>query len=308
MTNKLLGPTSALGRAMELQIHRPWKILHQADWIAALLSGRFDVSDENNALKTGYDPIARRWPDWIAACGMDPRLLPSVVPVGARIGACRTAFAHDLGLPAGAIVVAGTTDGCAAFLATGAREPGEGVTSLGSTLVLKLMSARPVFAPEFGVYSHRIGDAWLAGGASNTGGAALQQFFTPERIAALEPRLRPDQPTGLDYYPLPAKGERFPVSDADFAPRVTPRPADDAIFLQGLLEGIAEVEALGYRRLMETGAPRLVSLRTVGGGAGNSAWSRIRANTLGVELKPARSEAAAAGVARLALQAMAERP
>ena len=39
------------------------RVLHQADWIAGLLSGRFDCSDENNALKTGYDVFARRWPD-----------------------------------------------------------------------------------------------------------------------------------------------------------------------------------------------------------------------------------------------------
>ena len=36
------------------------------------------------------------------------------------------------------VVVAGSTDGCAAFLATGADKPGHAVTSLGSTLVLKI--------------------------------------------------------------------------------------------------------------------------------------------------------------------------
>ena len=40
------------------------------------------------------------------------------------------------------------------------------------------------------------------GGASNTGGAVLRHFFDDEQIAALTPRLRPDVPAGLDYYPL----------------------------------------------------------------------------------------------------------
>ena len=75
-------------------------------------------------------------------------------------------------------VVAGTTDGCAAFLASGASEAGDGVTSLGTTLTLKLLSATPVFAPQFGVYSHRIGDQWLAGGASNSGGGVLASLFS----------------------------------------------------------------------------------------------------------------------------------
>ena len=30
-----------------------------------------------------------------------------------------------------------------------------------TTLTLKLLSAAPVFAPDFGIYSHRIGEQWL---------------------------------------------------------------------------------------------------------------------------------------------------
>ncbi len=298
------GASSALGRAMEMQVLRPHRILHQADWLAGQLSGRFDISDENNALKTGYDPVARRWPQWIAAAGMDVSLLPDVVPAGTAIGRCQGPHARTLGLPAGALVVTGTTDGCAAFLATGADQPGDGVTSLGSTLVLKLLCDKPLFAPEYGIYSHRIGDVWLAGGASNTGGAALLQHFTVEEMRALEPQLAPDRATGLDYYPLPGAGERFPVNDPAVASRVTPCPADRAVFLQGLLEGIANVEALGYQRLAEIGAPPLSSLRTVGGGAGNKVWTEIRRRRVPAPFLAARSEAAAAGVARLALKAM----
>jgi D-ribulokinase len=40
-------------------------------------------------------------------------------------------------------------------------------------------------------------------------------------------------------------------------PRDTPRPDDDAEFLHGLLEGIAGIEAMAYRRLAELGAPGL---------------------------------------------------
>lgn len=298
------GASSALGRALEMQTLQPHRILHQADWIAGHLSGRFDVSDENNALKTGYDPIARAWPEWIADTGMDMTMLPRVVAAGALTGHCITVTAQALGLPKAALVVAGTTDGCAAFLATGADKPGDGVTSLGSTLVLKLLSYMPVFAPQFGIYSHRIGDIWLAGGASNTGGAALLQHFTADRMKALEPELRPERDLGLEYYPLPGRGERFPVNNPQLAARVTPRPAEDADFLQGLLEGIAAVEALGYQRLAEIGGPKLISLRTVGGGATNAAWAQIRQRKLSVPFLPALSEAAAAGVARLALTAM----
>ena len=52
---------------------------------------------------------------------------------------------------------------------------GDAVTSLGSTLALKMLSATPVDDDTRGVYSHRLGDLWLAGGASNVGCAVLRE-------------------------------------------------------------------------------------------------------------------------------------
>ncbi len=292
-----LGSTSPLARAMDLKGKR---IIHQADWILGRLSGIYDVTDENNALKSGYDPLSRRWPDWIRETGFNPGLFPRVVPAGTRVGTIEAGIASALGLPSDTAIVAGTTDGCAAFLASGASAPGDGVTSLGTTLTLKLLSDMPVFAPNFGIYSHRIGDQWLAGGASNTGGAAIGKHFSKEDLARLTPLLDPDHPTGLDYYPLPKPGERFPINDPTFPPRLEPRPADDRIFLQGILESIARIEAEAYVKLGELGCSRLVSIRTAGGGASNPAWTKIRLKALGVPERPSLSEHAAVGTARLA--------
>ena len=177
-------------------------------------------------------------------------------------------------LPDETAIIAGTTDGCAAFLASGASEPGDGVTSLGTTLTLKLLSAAPVFAPQYGIYSHRIGDTWLAGGASNSGGQAIMAHFSRDEIERLTPLIDPDKPTGLDYYPLARPGERFPINDPALAPRLEPRPAEPRRFLQAMLEGIANIEALGYRRLAELGANPLATIRTVGGGAVNETWTQ----------------------------------
>ncbi len=295
-----LGATSPLARAMAMRTLKPAMILHQADWIAGRLSGRFGVSDENNALKTGYDPLRRHWPGWIAATGFDVSLLPEVVPAGTPVGTIRPEAARAFGLPADTAIVAGTTDGCAAFLASGAAAPGDGVTSLGTTLTLKLLSAHPVFAPDYGIYSHRIGEQWLAGGASNTGGAALARHFSRDDIVRLTPLVEPGRPTGLDYYPLPRPGERFPVNDPALEPRFAPRPADDRVFFQAILEGIARIEASAYARLAELGATPLATIRSAGGGAANEAWTAIRLAALGVPARPSSSEHAAVGTARLA--------
>jgi sugar (pentulose or hexulose) kinase len=300
-----VGAASPLAKLLAMQgVPGTARLSHQADWIAAQLGAPFGISDENNALKTGYDPVQRCWPGWLRDLGIRVALLPQVVEPGTPIGTIDAALATRFGLPADVGIAAGTTDGCAAFLATGADLVGEAVTSLGSTLTLKQLCDRPIFAPEYGVYSHRLGDRWLAGGASNSGGAALARHFTPDALAALSARIDPALESGLDYYPLPSPGERFPFADPYLAPRETPRPADDARFLHGLLEGIARIEALGYRRLAELGGPTLAAVRTVGTGARNTTWRDIRRRVLGVDLMPAKSEEAAVGVAMLALKAI----
>jgi sugar (pentulose or hexulose) kinase len=279
-------------------------IVHQADWINGCLGATDWQTDENNALKTGYDPVSRCWPDWLRGFGLSPGLLPEVVSVGTPIGHVSGQAALALGLPEGITIAAGTTDGCATFLASGATLPGEASTALGSTIVLKLLSDRPIFAPALGIYSHRLGDTWLAGGASNCGGKTLLQFFTPDQLSTLEASLEPSKPTGTDFYPLPSVGERFPVSDPNLAPRLTPRPTDDAVFLQGIYEAFARVEQTGFAKLAELGGPTLRSIRHAGGGSKSAAWMSLRAKSLGVPLAPTWCEEAAAGAARLAWRSL----
>lgn len=295
------GSGSALARLLHLQarVHGARHALHQADWIAGGLCEDFGWSDENNCLKLGYDPVVRRWPDWVMRCGADAALLPRVVRAGTPLGTLRSREILELGYAPTLRVVAGTTDGVAAFLAAGGTEIGDAVTSLGSTLVLKVLSPVPVSAPRYGIYSHPCGELWLAGGASNSGGAVLLQHFTVARMEELSAHMAP-APTGLDYYPLPGPGERFPYDDPELAPRLSPRPADDALFLQAMFEGMARIEALGYRRLTALGAPAPRRLMTVGGGARNAAWTRIREREIGLNSTPPRSEDAAYGTALIA--------
>jgi sugar (pentulose or hexulose) kinase len=300
------GANSGLARAAYLS-RQPGvaSLMHQADWLLLQLGLARPSSDENNALKTGYDPNTESWPSWIAAAGMDIGLLPEVRRAGvplAPIGLVgkRWNLSPDCRLHAG------TTDGCASFLATGAQAIGDAVTALGSTLVLKLVSGTPVNAPQFGVYSHRVGDLWLVGGASNTGGAVIKALIGDDRIEQLTERMDAHTPTQLNYYPLLVPGERFPINDPVFQPRLAPRPADDAIFFQAILEGITEVERLGYERLAALGAPSLRSIRTVGGGAKNPVWTAMRQREMAVEFLAPHSREAAVGTAFLVLSNMAK--
>jgi sugar (pentulose or hexulose) kinase len=272
--------------------------LHQADWLTALLSGRPGITDYHNALKTGYDVESLRWPDWVSALP-HAHLLPDVVAPGTDLGTIRPDLAARFGISPHCRIHAGTTDSTAAFIASGVTEPGVGVTSLGTTLVLKQLSERRIEAPEYGVYSHRYGGLWLAGGASNAGAGILKRYFDEQRLAELSAFIDPMQDSPLDYYPLAGPGERFPVADPQLPPRLQPRPASDTAFLQGLLQGLARIEAAGYARLEELGATPLRAVVTNGGGARNETWRKLRERLLGVPVGTAAQAEAAYGAARL---------
>ncbi len=275
--------------------------LHQADWLAALLHGQLGVSDYHNALKLGYDVVNLRYPDWLSATSFFP-LLPQVLTPGQPVAVVLPAVAQQLGLSSGCLVCTGTTDSIAAFAAAGAHQPGQAVTSLGSTLVLKLLSEQPIDQAQYGIYSHRWGDLWLVGGASNTGGAVLRHFFSDQELADLSQVIDPQLSTDLDYYPLLRPGERFPVNDPELPPCITPRPTQDVEFLAGLLTGMARIEAQGYKLLQKLGAHPLTAVYSAGGGAKNLVWQEIRQRQLQVPMLTARHQDAAYGTALIAQQ------
>lgn len=285
--------------------HQTGRPVSQADWFVYRLTGRH-VSDSNNALKWGFDPVAERWPT-----ALNERFggqLPEVQRAGTAVGPLNDDWCRRWSLPAGVQLAAGTTDSMAALWASGASDEGDGVTSLGSTLALKLISDRPIADAASGVYSHRFGERFAVSGASNTGGRVLAAHFTPEEIERLSCEIEPERPDTLGYWPLAGRGERFPVVAPDMGPRLTPRPADPGAFLAGLLRGIARIEALGYRRFAKLGGSPLRRVLSSGGGAHNAVFRAIRARALGVPVAVAEHTEAAIGAARLAAMAVEDNP
>uniref|UniRef100_A0A2N9G486 D-ribulose kinase n=1 Tax=Fagus sylvatica TaxID=28930 RepID=A0A2N9G486_FAGSY len=277
-------------------------LLHQADWLLWLLHGNLGVTDYNNALKVGYDPELDSYPPWLLSQPYS-QLLPSVKDPGTPIGVLKEDIRTQYGFPKDCVVCTGTTDSIAAFLAARATKPGKAVTSLGSTLAIKLLSTSRVDDARYGVYSHRLDDRWLVGGASNTGGAVLRQIFTDEQLENLSEQINPMKTSPLDYYPLPTVGERFPVADPKKVPRLHPRPESDDEYLHGIFESIARIEAKAYSLLKDLGATQVEEVFTAGGGAKNEKWMKIRERVLGLPVSRAIQTEAAYGAALLALKA-----
>jgi len=306
--------SSSLARALQLleqadqQAHGAGTQLllrHQADWLMGQLLGHWRWGEATNNLRLGW--LQGEHPGWAGAIGQQPWStgLPEVIDCGTVAGCLHPTAAAALALPTSARVVAGCTDASAAVLAAEAA-PGDGMTVLGTTLALKQWVQAPIHAA--GISCQRLAGRWLVGGASNAGGGVLRSIFDDAQLRELSRQINPSRPSGLHLRPLPGVGERFPVDDPQLEPVLEPRPVSDALYLQGLLEGLATIEAAGWQRLQQLGAPPVTRVISLGGGARNPQWRAIRQQALGVPVLNRPQLNAATGMARLAAQALQHRP
>lgn len=283
-------PSWALAKALWLARRHPPRhgvtLVHQADFVNRGLLGGPVATDSSHALKSGYDLVAEDWPAGVfSALGLDPALFPEVVRPGAVLGAVCAAAAEQTGIPAGTPVVAGMTDGCASQIGSGALRMGRWNSVLGTTLVLKGVTAEPIRDPAGVMYSHRSPDgSWLPGGASSVGGGALPSV-TATDLAALDRRAAAWEPSSAVAYPLVSRGERFPFLAPDATGFMLGDPADEADRHAALLQGVALIERLALAYVALLGAPIDGPLTFTGGAARSAYWSRLRADVLG---RPAR--------------------
>jgi D-ribulokinase len=279
------------------------RLAHQADHVGARLAGHPVATDWSHALKTGYDLLGGAWPATVlAALGVDPALLPPVVPPGERVAVVAPAAAEAAGIPAGTPVVAGMTDGCAAQVASAALAPGQWCSALGTTLVLKGSTAELLRDPSGAVYCHRNPDGgWLPGGASSTGAGVLARDLAGEDLDVLTGRARTRGVPGGATYPLAGRGERFPflADDAEGFDLGAPPDADAATRLQRVAHGVAYVERLAFDVLAGLGA-EVTSLVATGGASRNDWWTQLRADVLQLPVAVPEQADSALGSAVLA--------
>ena len=289
--------SGSLARALRLiEQHGETVLLrHQADWVTGWLLQDWRWGEEGNNLRLGWHLQDQRWPQGMLGSSWH-HALPQVRASGSILGTINPEVASSLGLSNEVSIVAGTTDSNAAVLAA---DPGDndGVTVLGTTLVMKRFTDQPLKGA--GITSHRVGGRWLCGGASNSGGGVLQQQFPGIDLAELSRQIDPERSSGLNYRPLPDIGERFPQDDPFCEPVLTPRPVSDVRHLHGLLEGMARIESEGWAKLTALGALPPQRVISIGGGARNPQWRRIRERVLGCPVVSSQAPPAE-GVARLA--------
>ncbi|OEV31173.1 hypothetical protein AN219_06555 [Streptomyces nanshensis] len=281
------------------------RLTHQNDFVNRRLTGHATPTDSSHALKSGFDLTEDDWPwEVLDALAVPTEVLPDVVAPGTTLGLVCDAASERTGLPAGARVTAGMTDGCAAQLAVGATGAGDVNSVLGTTVVVKGVSPHLPRDPDGAVYAHRSPTGlWLPGGASSAGGRALETVFPSGRFAALDAAAEQHGPAGTVAYPLPGTGERFPFAAPAAHGFLLENPGarlDETEHYRALLEGVAFVERLALDRLDLLGVPTGGGLTLGGGGSGSRVWSALRADVLGRSARVTREHGSAFGMALLA--------
>ncbi|MCG8383527.1 MAG: hypothetical protein MJA28_15135 [Gammaproteobacteria bacterium] len=281
------GDSSSLFKLLELldasdgQSVRP---MHQSEWLTAKLSGQNGICNEHQATRLGYDPVKQRWPRWLDKLTQGQAVLPQVVIPGTPMGTLTPAFAQKLSLPVHVQIVAGTTSETAEFLSTGLHDTPRAITRFNPFLTLQNMASMPVFSSEHGVYSHRLGSRWLVHATSHTGMTAVYHYLPEADVNARLDQVKANPLLNLDLYPLVEAGEQFPIRNPRMRAVVNPRPDDNTIFLQALLEALADAEHDGYWLLQRLGSRPPEQVYTFESGPDQGAWLKIREQKMKTEL------------------------
>ena len=293
--------SGSVGRALRLISLYGENILlrHQADWISGWILNNWELGEEGNNLRMGWEISNRSWPISFNKSKLI-NCLPKIVSSGHIMGDICNQNANELNLPKSLKIIAGTTDSNAGVLATFPNKL-DGITILGSTIVIKKFVNKPLSGK--GISNHKLLGNWLCGGASNAGAAILLDLFNLEYIKELSKQINPNKSTGLDLIPLSKQGERFPIDDPDLQPKLEPRPVSDSLYLHAIFEGLAKIEARGWKKLEELGADLPKQIITIGGGAKNITWKKIREREIGIPIKIC-NRPPAAGVASIALKSL----
>jgi sugar (pentulose or hexulose) kinase len=275
-------------------------LLHPADWLTGKLTGQWGVGDYSNALKLGYDQEKTEWNAAVGLADIPASMLPRIVAPGDQVGVVSARASEETGLTAGTPVLAGATDGLASLIGSGASQAGHANTTLGTTLVWKVLTpTKPRLGP--GMYCHYLpSNLWAPGAASNTGPGSLQFDEQGASPAEMDRSAAAHLPTSVQCYLLGERGERFPFLNPWAKSFFEGSPASPSDGYAAQLQSLACVERWGYERLEACGVTVGREVFSAGSAAASPVLSQLRANVLGRTVVRGANPTASFGAAILA--------
>jgi len=280
------------------------------DYIRLRLTRQIATDPSDAASTLLFDVANRRWSDeMVQLVGLEPGLLPRVVPSHEPCGTVTRHASRDTGIPVGTPVVAGGGDQPVSALGNGVIAPGALVVTVGTGGQLFSVLEAPSYDPQLRTHTfcHVVPGRWFAMGAMLSAGLSLRwlrdnvfQGTDYEALGAAAAEVEPGA-EGLLFLPY-LLGERTPHMDAD-ARGVFFGLAlrhDHRHMVRAVMEGVAFALRDGLEVLRSLGVDARVLL-AAGGGSRSALWRQILADVLGAPLAPTRTpEPAACGAAVLA--------
>ena len=302
-----------------------WKYLFIAGFITYRLTGKAytDVSLACRSLL--YDVECRCWSkELLEKCGIEESTLPEVLPTGGKVGMILPEIATQLGLPHNVQVVIGSHDQIVNALGAGVQNIGDAVDTSGTCECIT-----PLFAsiPEsldfqknnfacvpylenrgFVTYAYNISSGsvvrWYRDALAGYLSAEAQ--LQNKSIYDLLNEQCPKEPTVLMLLPFLQGMGGTPDVDASATGLIAGLTTQTRLpdIYRAILEGVTFEMRYNQEKLQENGVA-FERLYACGGGAKSPVWLQIKADILGCEIIPVKSdETGAMGSAILGLAAV----
>ncbi len=266
------------------------------DYINFLLTGRWVGSRMNATCKWNWDSVEKRFPEELylelGVAGLQSKLPPVIVPVGAPVSEVSEAAREHLGLINRPVVSQGGIDAHIGILGAGTLKPGQ-LLMIGGTSIVQLFQLdrqRPMTG-FWGPYPHAlVDDLWLVEAGQVSAGSVLTWFEKTlfELDAEGRKALREKAgrlPVGgsglltLDYF----MGNRTPYRDPMLRGAILGLSLghDRASLYRSAVESVALASANVLKRMNELDVPvhRIV---TAGGYSKNALWLKATVDAIGM--------------------------
>lgn len=290
---------------------RTAQVLLPKDYVRLQLTGAYATDRAGAGGTLLLDLETRDWsPEMLDALEISPRLLQPTHEGTTVTGTVIAAAADATGLPEGTPVVAGAGDQAAQAVGVGAVRPGIVALTLGTSGVVFAATDGPLREPQGRLHAFPHADAglWHVMGVMLSAGGSLRWYrdlFSPgtdfESLIGEAADVEPGA-AGVLFLPY-LSGERTPHADPAARGAFTGLAVGHGRrhLTRAVLEGVAFGLADNLAMMRSIGVAAVEQVRISGGGARSSAWRRILADVLGVELlTTGATEGAAFGAALLA--------
>lgn len=294
------------------------KILQSNSFIAYRLTGALTQEPSQGYGWNCYNMERGEWDmDLCAELGVEPGLLPDIVPCHAVVGRVTKQAAQQTGLMEGIPVVAGGLDAACGTLGAGVVHAGEAQEQGGQAGGMSICMDRCRADKRLILGTHVVEGLWLLQGGTMGGGGAVnwfeKEFCATERADAkanaTSPFAEMDKGAagvlagseGLVFLPYMA-GERSPIWDSnakgvfygiDFS-------KTRSHFARAVMEGVAYSLRHNLEAADEAGAHAEL-LCAMGGAANSRLWMQIKSDVTGRRIVvPSSDTATALGAALLA--------